>query len=831
MLNSAYHQALFVSDTINHRIVLLDTDGNLLSTFGESGTGDGQFNKPFGVTTDASGKIYVVDSDNHRVQMFDADQVFIRSFGHHLEEDQDDYELLFPKDIEVLSNGDIVVASQNSPAIRIFNQQGEFVRVWGTNGTADNEFEGPQYLVKTPSDTIFVTDWAQKKIQNFDATGNLIKIYAGGRTADGHFAYPYSTAVDSDGNIYVLDNTGRVQTFNYQGVYIDTIVEAGIVGGSAFHLAVSADEYLAVSADTHVTIFDIEGNYINQLGNAGVNGSNSGAGDFHQARGMVFDNAGYIYVADMVNNRIQKFDLTHVADADFNTTYSGGYVSQWAAPANVAHLFLHNNTDLYVAGGEPQDEDHNYIQVYNTSGVFQRTFLDSRGGGFGEYWNIGGIFIDEEDNFYLTDRYFNRVSIFDLSGACLDSFGGSGSGYEQFDEPSSIVVHPDTGDLLVIDHRNHRMHMMSDGVKIINLIDSAEVLDADNSLSLTRRSLDPTEPSVSSIDAELYFGDYVISDFNVNLSEERDWVLVNAIALPDESKALVVNLDPDNAPGISENHAVYVVKQSNQQSVRVCTEASSIADLTEECTGYTLEEGDAQLTSVEIGGIDYWRVADLTGTGVLGLPGEETEAEGDDDEVVTDNNIASASPSSSSSRSSSNACNGPAPSSASDLFQIDVTTNTAKLFFTPIGNTSDFWISFSTNPDAEMHGELVSLLREGVQSHKVYFLKPNTTYYFKVRGQLGCRPGEWSNIMSATTRRTGITGFLPYYKNFLSKKVASILPLTKTVAKPVTPSAIAPSAPASESSAKSAPVVRQETQTSGDTKVEKKQFCLWRWCW
>ena len=117
------------------------------------------------------------------------------------------------------------------------------------------------------------------------------------------------------------------------------------------------------------------------------------------------------------------------------------------------------------------------------------------------------------------------------------------------------------------------------------------------------------------------------------------------------------------------------------------------------------------------------------------------------------------SPSSSSSNSSSNSsspstppvCSDAAPFFAPDLFQIDTTKNTAKLFFTPLPDTSRFVFSFSTHPNAEEFGADLVLDREGVQNFTVNFLQSNKTYYFKVRGQNGCATGPWSRIFKIKT--------------------------------------------------------------------------------
>src|SRR2546425_7485623 len=40
--------------------------------WGSLGSGDGQFNTPWGVAVDQVGNVYVADTDNHRVQKFTA---------------------------------------------------------------------------------------------------------------------------------------------------------------------------------------------------------------------------------------------------------------------------------------------------------------------------------------------------------------------------------------------------------------------------------------------------------------------------------------------------------------------------------------------------------------------------------------------------------------------------------------------------------------------------------------------------------------------------------------------------------------------------------------
>src|SRR5215472_8994552 len=63
---------IYVSDGYgNARVHKYSPSGKLLSSWGESGTGPGQFNIAHNIATDDDGWVYVADRENHRVQVFD----------------------------------------------------------------------------------------------------------------------------------------------------------------------------------------------------------------------------------------------------------------------------------------------------------------------------------------------------------------------------------------------------------------------------------------------------------------------------------------------------------------------------------------------------------------------------------------------------------------------------------------------------------------------------------------------------------------------------------------------------------------------------------------
>jgi DNA-binding beta-propeller fold protein YncE len=60
----------FVTDILD-RILIFDSSGNFLYSFGESGSGHGQFNQPHGIVIDDFNRIYTAEFNGNRVQIFD----------------------------------------------------------------------------------------------------------------------------------------------------------------------------------------------------------------------------------------------------------------------------------------------------------------------------------------------------------------------------------------------------------------------------------------------------------------------------------------------------------------------------------------------------------------------------------------------------------------------------------------------------------------------------------------------------------------------------------------------------------------------------------------
>ena len=66
----------------NARVHKYSPDGKLLFSWGESGTGDGQFNIVHNVEVDNDGWVYIADRENHRIQVFSSEGKYETQWGN-----------------------------------------------------------------------------------------------------------------------------------------------------------------------------------------------------------------------------------------------------------------------------------------------------------------------------------------------------------------------------------------------------------------------------------------------------------------------------------------------------------------------------------------------------------------------------------------------------------------------------------------------------------------------------------------------------------------------------------------------------------------------------
>lgn len=119
---------ILVSDGYaNRRVHKFSPDGNLIKSWGEDGSGPGQFNTVHGVDVDRHGTIYVIDRENnHRIQVFTPEGEFVTQWTG----------FMWPKDLYIDRKNDTVYICEGQcggvivPKVSIRDLKGNVLAAW-----------------------------------------------------------------------------------------------------------------------------------------------------------------------------------------------------------------------------------------------------------------------------------------------------------------------------------------------------------------------------------------------------------------------------------------------------------------------------------------------------------------------------------------------------------------------------------------------------------------------------------------------------------------------------------------------------------------------------
>jgi DNA-binding beta-propeller fold protein YncE len=244
-----------IPDPSNDRIQKFTSSGGVLTTWGTTGSGNGQFSGPTSVAVDGSGNVYVADQFNHRIQKFTSSGGFITKWGAY---GTGNGQFKYPVAVAVSSSGNVYVADDNR--IQKFTSSGAFITKWGSIGYGNGQFHFPGGIAVDGPGNVYVTDVAGDRVEKFTSSGGFLTAWSTW-SGNGQFNAPRGIAVDGSGNVYVAD------AFNHR-----------------------------------VVKFTSSGVFLTKWGTSG-----SGPGQFKRPRGVAVDSSGCVYVTDTNNHRVQKF--------------------------------------------------------------------------------------------------------------------------------------------------------------------------------------------------------------------------------------------------------------------------------------------------------------------------------------------------------------------------------------------------------------------------------------------------------------------------------------------------------------------------------------------
>ena len=160
--------------TSSHCIQLYNMSGELIGAVGTKGSNELQFESPTGIAVHPmTGYIYIADSDNHRIQVLNEDFTFSHTIGS---KGTDNGEFYFPWDVTIDKNGLLYVADGNS-RIQKFTLEGIYIDCFGKQGRNHGEMNRPSSIAIDKNNFLYVTELHNNRVSVYTSNGEFANMY------------------------------------------------------------------------------------------------------------------------------------------------------------------------------------------------------------------------------------------------------------------------------------------------------------------------------------------------------------------------------------------------------------------------------------------------------------------------------------------------------------------------------------------------------------------------------------------------------------------------------------------------------------------------------
>lgn len=305
---------LLVSDTGNHRIQRFGADGAWQWSAGKKGTGPGEFAGPRGIAVRGD-TIAVADTGNHRIVILDADGTFRFAIGGYGEEEG---RLNRPRGVAIDDSGAIFVADSGNDRVQRFAADGTFELAFGEWGPFPGLMDEP-VAVATNAGRVFVVDRRNHRISVYTSDGVALESW--GRHAwdlhegDGALHYPDGFAIDDEGGFAVVCESfeDRCQLIHPRPAGSEAPVAPPFMNDPRVHFGtrIDSDGLLLALAEPErhrAYVFETSRAIPVVIGDFGERGE--GAGLLKRSRGIALDAARpSLFVGDPDKRRLQRFDI------------------------------------------------------------------------------------------------------------------------------------------------------------------------------------------------------------------------------------------------------------------------------------------------------------------------------------------------------------------------------------------------------------------------------------------------------------------------------------------------------------------------------------------
>ncbi|NOX85831.1 MAG: hypothetical protein GXO86_07700 [Chlorobi bacterium] len=188
---------LYVADPKRRQIVVFNSDGSYLASFGEAENA-----KPTDVFV-KDNKIWVANFTSHSIDVYNKDDYKLLKRIPDAEPGDKDF-LFSPSNIYVTDKY-VYVTDFGDFRIKVYTHDGEFVRSVGSYGKSIGQFVRPKGIAVDRDGHLYVVDAGFENIQIFDKDGNLLMFFGGPYKGPGGMWLPAKVVIDYD-NLKYFEN-------------------------------------------------------------------------------------------------------------------------------------------------------------------------------------------------------------------------------------------------------------------------------------------------------------------------------------------------------------------------------------------------------------------------------------------------------------------------------------------------------------------------------------------------------------------------------------------------------------------------------------------------
>ncbi len=182
---------LYIADSERKQIVLFDSKGKYLDSFGETANF-----KPTDVFVQDN-KIWVSNVEGHKIFVYnmDTNHSLLRTFPK--DNSKAEGNLFSPTNLYIADNK-VYVTDFGDFKIKIYTLEGEFIESIGTYGQNPGQFVRPKGIAVDRESNLFVVDAGFENTQIFNKKGKLLMSFGGSYKSQGNMWLPAKVTLDYD---------------------------------------------------------------------------------------------------------------------------------------------------------------------------------------------------------------------------------------------------------------------------------------------------------------------------------------------------------------------------------------------------------------------------------------------------------------------------------------------------------------------------------------------------------------------------------------------------------------------------------------------------------